>query len=91
MKHNAYTVLPTRLFRVWGPDEYPHVDLPVNYPVFVLWSPNLRQWIASVTHIDYRYDAIVTAEYFRFDPTLAPVLPTPKEGPAYYLEKIRSK
>jgi hypothetical protein len=91
MKHNAFTVLPTRLFRVWGPDEYPYVDLPVNYPVFVLWSPNLRQWVASITTHEYRYDALVTAEYFRFDPSLAPVLPPPTTGPAYYLENIRAK
>lgn len=90
MKHNAFTALPTRLFRVWGPDEYPHVDLPVDTPIFVLWSPNLRQWIASITTHEYRYDAIVAAEYFRFDPSLAPVLPAP-QGAAYYLEKIRSK
>lgn len=91
MKTNAFTALPTRLFRVWGPDEYPYVDLPANYPVFVVWSPNLRQWIASMTSIDSRYDSIVTAEYFRFDPSLQPVLPAPATGPAYYLEKLRSK
>ena len=91
MKHNAYTVRTTTLYRVWGPDEYPTVELPPHTPVFVLWSPNLRQWIASVTHNDYRYDAIVPAYYFRFDPSLAPVLPEPPAGAAYYLEKIRSK
>ena len=90
MKHNAYTVRTTTLFRVWGPDEYPTLELPAHTPIYVLWSPTLRQWIASITHVDYRYDALVTAEYFRFDPSLAPVLPAP-QGAAYYLEKIRSK
>ena len=90
VKHNAYTALPTRLYRVWGPDEYPYVELPVDTPIFVLWSPSMHQWIASITTHEYRYDAIVPANYFRFDPSLAPVLPTPT-GAAYYLENIRAK
>jgi len=89
--HNAFAARPVTLYQVWGgPELPPSWTLPSGTKIFVCYSPTLRQWVASVTTLDYRYDALVGTEYFVLDASLLPV-ETKLDGPSYYLQKIRSK
>lgn len=90
MKYNAFTTYPVRLHQVWGNPDYPFVDLPAGARIFVLYSPTLRQWVASITTIDYRYDCLLGTEYFVLDQSLLPT-DAPEPADTYYLNKIRSK
>lgn len=88
MKHNAFSTRGTILYRVWGDDHLPpSLTLDEGTPVFVCWSPTLKQWIMSITHIDYRYDAIVGTSNFLLDSTLLEVAEE-VDAPSYYLHKI---
>ena len=88
MKANAHTANNVRLFRVWGPDDVPYFDLAPGVPVFVVWSPIHRRHIMSITMLDSRYDSFVETYHFKADPTLQAVVLS--DGPAYYLNRIRS-
>lgn len=85
MNHNAYTIGPVTLYRVWGPDEYPVVTPPHNSPVMVIWSPVFQQYIMSITTLDYRYDSFVRPDQFRPDPALQVT-----DGPSYYLHQAQN-
>lgn len=88
MKHNAFSTRGTILYRVWGDDSMPpSLTLDEGTPVFVCWSPTLRQWIMSITNIDYRYDSIVGTSNFVLDSTLLEVA-EPEPADTYYLHKI---
>lgn len=89
MKANAFTTVPVILYRVWGPDEVPVLDLLPNHPVFVVWSPIHRRHIMSISSTEARYDSFVEAYHFRPDPSLEIVEERP-EGAKYYLDQIRS-
>jgi len=88
VKHNAFTVNHPTLYRVWGNDfNPPSITPPDGTPVFVLWSPSMRQHIMSITTDDYRYDALVTEIYFRRDRTLDPAEAIPEPAETYYLHR----
>lgn len=86
MKTNAFTRTNVRLYRVWG--DVPHVDLPPGTPLFVCWAPILKQWIGSVTHIDYRYDSILESHHFMLDASMLPV-DEPEPAETYYLNRLK--
>jgi len=87
MKHNAFTSRPVRLYQVWGDADYPFIDCPAGTRIYVLWSPTLKQWIASITTIDYRYDSILSTNDFVLDASLLPVH-QPEAADRYYLHQI---
>jgi hypothetical protein len=87
---NAFSRNRTRLYRVWGDDmNPPYVDLPDGTPLVVIYSPTLRQWIGSVTNLDFRYDAILSTSNFVLDASLLPV-DGPAEAGSYYLNRVRA-
>ena len=89
MKTNAFTRNHTRLFRVWGDDGIPpYLDLPDGTAVFVCYSPTLRQWVMSISNIDYRYDSLVSTSNFLLDQSLLPT--GDPSGPSYYLNRYRA-
>jgi hypothetical protein len=89
MKTNAFA-RNARLFRVWGDDSMPpYIDL-VDQPVTVIWSPTLKQWIMSITCMEWRYDAIVSSWQFVLDASLLPVNEPTQDGPSYYLNRMRA-
>lgn len=91
MKANAFTRNHVRLFRVWGDDNVPpYLDLPDGTPVFVLYSPTLKQWVASVSNLDYRYDALLGTMYFVLDASLLPVTGGDPSAPSFYLNRYRA-
>lgn len=88
--YNSFAARPVTLHQVWGGPELPPmwvVDKGVR--MMTIYSPTLRQWVASVTTLDYRYDAIVTTHDFVLDAALLPVEGNP-EGPSYYLNRMRA-
>jgi hypothetical protein len=88
--YNAHTLPGVRLYRVWGDDTLPpFIDPPAGTRVFVCYSPSLRQWVMSMTHIDWRYDALVSTSNFRLDAAMLPVDEEP-DAPSYYLNRLRS-
>lgn len=88
--YNAFSVGRVRLYRVWGEDMLPaYVDLDAGTHIMVVWSPTLRQYVAAVTSIDYRYDAIVQPYHFRYDSSLLPI-PTTPDAATSALNRIRS-
>lgn len=90
MKTNAFTQGRVRLFMVWGDADSPSsIELDPGTKVFVCWAPILKQWIASVTHIDYRYDAIVAVTDFMLDASMLPV-DEPEPAGRYYLNRART-
>jgi hypothetical protein len=88
--YNAYSVGRVRLYRVWGEDTFPaYVDLDPGTRLMVVYSPTLRQYVASITSVDTRYDALVQPQHFQYDSSLLPVLPTP-DAATSALNRIRS-
>lgn len=89
MRTNAFA-RNARLYLVWGdPTDPPFIDLHTE-PVFVCWSPTLRQWIMSVSSLDRRYDAIVNTWQFVLDSSMLPVDSPTQDAPSYYLNRVRS-
>lgn len=87
MRHNAYAVGNPILYKVWGDDDMaPQWPLIDATPVMVIWSPIFRQYIMSITCLDYRYDAFVRPDQFRLDPALQDVT----DAPSYYLQQAKT-
>lgn len=90
MKYNAFSTTPVILHKVWAdPDDPPFITVPAGVRLFVLWSPTLQQWIASISHIDYRYDAILSTTNFVLDSSLLPVEAQPEKAETYYLNRLK--
>jgi len=67
----------------------PAWNVPKGTRMMTIYSPTLKQWVASVTTLDYRYDAIVTTHDFCLDQALLPTQGDPG-GPSYYLNRMRA-
>lgn len=87
--YNSFASHDIVLHQVWGgPELPPHWAVPKGTRMMTIYSPTLRQWVASVTTLDYRYDAIVTTHDFVLDSSLLPTQGDPG-GPSYYLNRMR--
>lgn len=90
MHHNSFASHDIVLHQVWGGPELPaHWIVPRGTRMMTIYSPTLRQWIASVTTLDYRYDAIVSVHDFVLDQSLLPVVGNAEAG-SYYLNRMRA-
>lgn len=90
MKYNAFASTPVILHKVWGDVESPAcITVDPGTRLFVCWSPTLQQWIASITHIDYRYDAILSTSNFVIDAALLPAEAVPEKAETYYLNRLK--
>ena len=88
--YNSFASHDVQLHQVWGGPELPPVwVVPRGTRMMTIYSPTLRQWVASITTLEYRYDSIVSTHDFVLDQSL---LPTQGDasGPSYYLNRMRS-
>jgi hypothetical protein len=90
VKYNAFASTPVILHKVWAdPDDPPYITVDPGTRLFVCWSPILHQWIASISHIDYRYDAILGTSNFVLDSALLPTEAIPEKAETYYLNRLK--
>jgi hypothetical protein len=88
--HNSFASHDLVLHQVWGgPEMPPAYVVPAGTKMMTIYSPLLKQWVASITTLDYRYDAIVTTHDFVLDASLLPV-EGDANGPSYYLNRMRA-
>jgi len=90
VKYNAFASTPVILYKVWADaDDPPFITVDPGTRLFVLWSPTLMQWVASISHIDYRYDAILSTSNFVLDAALLPTEAVPEKAETYYLNRLK--